>query len=567
MSDMRFFGTFTKVDEDQRIVGGTFTSEAVDSQNDVVDFGATKEAVAEWDQWRNIREMHQPRAAGVATTIQLDEVAKAGYLEAKIVDDAAWTKVKEKVYKGFSIGGKVLDAVLEKSGTRRITKYLLTEVSLVDRPANPEAVFTFAKREDGDLQKAEWDTAYVNDLPDSAFAYIEPGGEKDEGGKTTPRSKRHLPYKDKDGKPDAAHVRNALARLNQIDIPAAAKAKAKRKLVAAAKELGIETSDEEKAARTGDLAKDMSFEEIGSLIRAKLPRHQGPFEVGPDYWLEATYPEYVIVQDWDSGKRYRVPYTISGDDVTFGAAEEVEVAYVPADQSDEDRIVAAAAAVTNLAKAGRQISAKNADTIHKAASALMGMHAEAGCEKCSGAMKALAGEGEGDAGKKATAGPAIDGEALAKSIDIEPLMKRIIDQLKTADLKGVTAGDKPVDIATLTKTVQDQIAPTLGELAKAEDVRKVSEDLAKAVGSIGQLEARVKKLEDEPAPGGPVLRGVPVEKVLGGGAAPQVGNGMSEIDMLKKMQAEATDPVEKDLLGRRLAVLQAASVFRPKQGG
>lgn len=91
-------------------------------------------------------------------------------------------------------------------------------------------------------EKAVWSGASKNDLPDSAFAYIEGGGKKDSDGKTTPRSLRHLPYKNADGKPDAAHVRNALARLNQTGIPASAKASAHRKLVAAAKELGIEVS-------------------------------------------------------------------------------------------------------------------------------------------------------------------------------------------------------------------------------------------------------------------------------------------------------------------------------------
>lgn len=61
-----------------------------------------------------------------------------------------------------------------------------------------------------------WTTRYINDLPDSAFAWIEPGGEKDEDGKTTPRSLRHLPYKDASGKVDLPHTRNALARLNQV---------------------------------------------------------------------------------------------------------------------------------------------------------------------------------------------------------------------------------------------------------------------------------------------------------------------------------------------------------------
>lgn len=56
------------------------------------------------------------------------------------------------------------------------------------------------------VQKADLSTADVNDLPDSAFAHVEPGGTKDSSGKTVPRSSRHYPVH------DAAHARNALGR-------------------------------------------------------------------------------------------------------------------------------------------------------------------------------------------------------------------------------------------------------------------------------------------------------------------------------------------------------------------
>jgi hypothetical protein len=75
-----------------------------------------------------------------------------------------------------------------------------------------------------------------NDLPDSDFAYIEPGGKKDDDGKTVPRSLRHLPINDAD------HVRNALARLDQTDISAEAKKAALKKIKAAAKKFGIKVS-------------------------------------------------------------------------------------------------------------------------------------------------------------------------------------------------------------------------------------------------------------------------------------------------------------------------------------
>lgn len=63
--------------------------------------------------------------------------------------------------------------------------------------------------------KATWTTKYVNDLPDSAFLFIESGGDKDGDGKTAPRSLRHFPYKDAGGKVDLPHLRNAIARIPQ----------------------------------------------------------------------------------------------------------------------------------------------------------------------------------------------------------------------------------------------------------------------------------------------------------------------------------------------------------------
>lgn len=78
-------------------------------------------------------------------------------------------------------------------------------------------------------ESAVWSTKYKNDLPDSAFMHIEPGGKKDSEGKTVPRSLRHFPYKDANGKIDIIHVRNAIARIPQAKIPAALKVKLQKK--------------------------------------------------------------------------------------------------------------------------------------------------------------------------------------------------------------------------------------------------------------------------------------------------------------------------------------------------
>ncbi|NCN28708.1 hypothetical protein GW915_14185 [bacterium] len=87
------------------------------------------------------------------------------------------------------------------------------------------------------ISEAEWDTEYINNLPDSAFATIGAGGEKDADGKTVPRSLRHLPFKNAQGNIDLPHLRNALARLNQIE--SGSQAEAKKTLCAAAKEVDL----------------------------------------------------------------------------------------------------------------------------------------------------------------------------------------------------------------------------------------------------------------------------------------------------------------------------------------
>lgn len=93
---------------------------------------------------------------------------------------------------------------------------------------------------------AEWDTAFINDLPDAAFAIILPGGEKDDEGKTTPRALRKLPHHNASVKNatenesvDKPHLRNALARLPQTNLTTEQKRKALSHLQAHARALEI----------------------------------------------------------------------------------------------------------------------------------------------------------------------------------------------------------------------------------------------------------------------------------------------------------------------------------------
>jgi phage head maturation protease len=141
MTEVRLFAPFEKVDAAERMVYGYATTEALDAHGEIVKRDAVAAALPEFMRWGNIREMHQPSAVGKAKEAAMDE--RGLWLGAKIVDDDAWAKVKEGVYSGFSIAGQVTSR--DAANPHIITGCRLNEISLVDRPANPEAVFTMFK--------------------------------------------------------------------------------------------------------------------------------------------------------------------------------------------------------------------------------------------------------------------------------------------------------------------------------------------------------------------------------------------------------------------------------------
>jgi HK97 family phage prohead protease len=143
---MRFYWPIAKVNAEQRMVWGYASTEALDEQGEIVRREALEAALSNYMRFANIREMHQPSAIGIAKEAAIDD--KGLYLAAKIIDDEAWEKVIQGVYKGFSIGGRV--TARDPADRSVITGLALTEISVVDRPANPEAVFDCWKASAGD---------------------------------------------------------------------------------------------------------------------------------------------------------------------------------------------------------------------------------------------------------------------------------------------------------------------------------------------------------------------------------------------------------------------------------
>lgn len=139
----------SKVDVEKRLVQGWASIDNIDQHRDLVDSEASRKAFSEFRG--NIREQHdEKKAAGRLVNFTEDTVYdpkedkfyQGVYVTAYVSKGAqdTWEKVLDGTLSGFSIGGNVLEAQndIDADGNpfRRVTKYLLTELSLVDNPAN-----------------------------------------------------------------------------------------------------------------------------------------------------------------------------------------------------------------------------------------------------------------------------------------------------------------------------------------------------------------------------------------------------------------------------------------------
>lgn len=142
---IKLFGSIEKVEAQEDgtlMVSGIASSETVDGVGEIVRSDAMKAAIPDYMKFGAVREMHQPIAAGTAVSIEVD-AAGLTHFEAHVVDESSVKKVNTGVLKGFSIGGRVTER--DPLNKKIITALNLTEISLVDRPCNPDATFAIAK--------------------------------------------------------------------------------------------------------------------------------------------------------------------------------------------------------------------------------------------------------------------------------------------------------------------------------------------------------------------------------------------------------------------------------------
>lgn len=195
-TSVRLSMPISKVDTEKRLVSGFATVDNVDQQGDRVLSNASVEAFQGFRG--NIREMHQESlAAGRLVNFQeqmyyddeQDKFLTGIYVTAYVSKGAplTWEKVLDGTLSGFSIGGGVDEFIndLDEDGNpiRVITKYHLTELSLVDNPANQLAnVMSIQKSATGTTLEgiaADVETQTIFFCPTDKKALLDKGEEHD----------------------------------------------------------------------------------------------------------------------------------------------------------------------------------------------------------------------------------------------------------------------------------------------------------------------------------------------------------------------------------------------------
>lgn len=141
-NEIHFYGDIQKFEaseNDTLLVSGIASSEATDADGEVITADAMRNALPAYLQKGTVREMHQGIAAGTPVSAHVDDDGKT-HFTALISDKSTIQKIRLRILKGFSIGGKAL-----KKAGNKITEILLRDISVVDIPNNPESYFTVIK--------------------------------------------------------------------------------------------------------------------------------------------------------------------------------------------------------------------------------------------------------------------------------------------------------------------------------------------------------------------------------------------------------------------------------------
>lgn len=589
---------FTKVDAATRTVTGVVTNEILDRQGDIVDYKTAAPFFTDDARWPgNIREQHDPRKpVGSKVSAVLDETGKSVTLTAYISEACpdTWTKVLDGTLKGFSIGGAGRREV-EKQGDKTYKRlYLeqLAEVSLVDNPANPQALFTVAKAVDGVMVIVEPQTATEAAMATAAAAVaaaVEKAKGADDEKHKTASGKEGKRYAGTDGKSfpitDPKDVHNAAKALGRTDQD---RAKVKANIIRIAYDLGPsyvaqlpdawkKQKDQKDAAATPELLK----------WGYGMPYADGeccpePYDIQTILSAIATLEQAIASEMGEPGEMAEedtAQLTALRAAVTAAIAflqSEFEEQFEDDDASDEGKAARAAirkasrvelasalftASLPVIVKAGARHSKKDVEMIQN----VHDLSNSLGADCYTDMDKVLAHVRE--------VGYAV--EKAKKKDDGSDDETKCPTCKGTGKIRGGKVTCPECDGAGTVSGDDDKaaVATSVEKLTAAFDALKADHETLKATVSekdktIASQEERLKVLENAPAGGGPVRSAHAVEKTLGGPGETAAASGEEAIKLLQRIATEHDSPEVRRAMSAEIIKHQRSMgvgqlVFRP----
>lgn len=548
---------FLKVDVDKRTVTGVVTDELLDRQGDIVDFDAALKFFVDEQLWPgNIREQHDPDKPVGSKVTAVPDLEKRNIELTAYISEACpdtWTKICDKTLKGFSIGGKGKRVTEKVEGGHTANRLFLTdlyEVSVVDNPANPRAMFsTVAKSVGGRMVYTEPTAVVVPDpvgppatptLFDAATDVLNAAVKAAAKDETAPE--KHKTSSGKEGKEYAGTDGVSFPITDPVDVDHAARA------------LGRTTQDRAKVkANIIRIAYKLGKAYVAQLPEAwKKTEDQAAKAIGADH-VEKDGPE---------------PYDIDGALQAIGfvnrmmANEYWEALCRGAEATDEQKAqiamlkAACDALLEFLQSEYEEQFEPDADGSALDLSDILGDDdvVEMFAKSLAIIQKAGARHSKGDMQMIQKVHDMSTDLGAACSKDMVPDM----DAEKAIALKYLAAHAGDDDVIKALAVVPG-IVLTATEPPPSEAVTKLTADLdaakallsesqatvAKQAETVAALDERLKTIEGQPMPGGPAARTVAVvDKVVGGPSRPT--GEVQPADILKAFDVLASEAKSDD---------------------
>lgn len=290
------------------LVSGIATSEALDSQGEILSYDGSLAAMGTWlDTGPAVREAHDPtKPVGRGMEMYPDDASRTIGVQAFVSKGAPDTqaKVLDGTLAMFSVGGAPKRSVMEKHGDRKVRRVLeweMTELSLVDRGANPDCkIESVLWKGDGEMGKKKDDEEEPKETPgETEEKPGKPAAEEGEGKPKPKEGEEEAPPGEPPAKPEpkakTPQFKSKLCASCQSKIAAEAMAETAKEVMAL---IASSAKTQAKAEASRQLRKDAKWDvraALDALSTLEMLRGNEMYETLEGQHAEA--PEQIALLD------------------------------------------------------------------------------------------------------------------------------------------------------------------------------------------------------------------------------------------------------------------------------